>query len=104
MTDTSPSADGAPRAPRRRFRVLRWILAGLGALVLLLVAGILIYSQVGVMGAEPDPLADARANPGLTITEDGAGIVLSPTAGDTGRGLVFIPGAKRAKWSLPKYD
>jgi hypothetical protein len=62
--------------------------------VLLLVAGILIYSQVGVMGAEPDPLAEARANPGLTITEDGAGIVLSPAAGDTGRGLVFLPGAK----------
>ncbi|MFS0793183.1 alpha/beta hydrolase [Microbacterium sp. 1P10AE] len=94
MTDTSPSADGAPRAPRRRFRVLRWVLAGLGGVVLLLVAGILIYSQVGVMGAEPDPLAEARANPGLTITEDGAGIVLSPAAGDTGRGLVFLPGAK----------
>ncbi|CAH0132685.1 alpha/beta hydrolase [Microbacterium sp. Bi128] len=94
MTDTTPSADGAPRAPRRRFRLLRWILGGLGALALLLVAGILIYTQVGVMGAEADPLAEARANPGLTIAEDGAGIVLSPTAGDTGRGLVFIPGAK----------
>ncbi|MDI9892046.1 alpha/beta hydrolase [Microbacterium sp. IEGM 1404] len=94
MTDTSPSADGAPRAPRRRFRVLRWILAGLGALVLLLVAGILIYSQVGVMGAEPDPLAEARANPGLTITEDSTAVILTPVAGDTGRGLVFIPGAK----------
>lgn len=94
MTATTPSADGAPRAPRRRFRLLRWILGGLGALVLLAVAGILIYTQVGVMGAEPDPLADARANPGLTIVEDGAGIVLSPTDGDTGRGLVFVPGAK----------
>jgi hypothetical protein len=62
--------------------------------VLLLVAGILIYSQVGVMRAEPAPLAEARANPGLTVTEDGAGIVLSPTVGDTGRGLVFLPGAK----------
>ncbi|MFM2721863.1 alpha/beta hydrolase [Microbacterium mcarthurae (nom. nud.)] len=94
MTDTEPSAGGAPRAPRRRFRVLRWILGGLGALVVLAVVGILIYSQVGVMRAEPDPLAEARANPGMTITEDGAGIVLSPTDGDTGRGLVFIPGAK----------
>ena len=94
MTDTTPSADGAPRAPRRRFRLLRWILGGIGALVLLLVGGILIYTQVGVMGAEPDPLAEARANPGLTIAEDGVGIVLSPSTGDTGRGLVFIPGAK----------
>ena len=94
MTDTTPSADGAPRAPRRRFRVLRWILAGLGALVLLLVAGILIYSQVGVMGAEADPLAEARANPGLAITENQTAVILTPVAGDTGRGLVFIPGAK----------
>lgn len=94
MTDTTPTAGGAPRAPRRRFRVLRGILAALGVLVLLLVGGILIYSEVGVMGAEPEPLAEARANPGLRITEDGAGIVLTPTAGGTGRGLVFIPGAK----------
>ena len=60
----------------------------------MLIGGILIYSQVGVMGAESGPLADARANPGLSITDDGAGIVLAPTAGATGRGLVFIPGAK----------
>ncbi|MDT0115804.1 alpha/beta hydrolase [Microbacterium sp. PRF11] len=95
MTDTTPSdAGGAPRAPRRRRRLLRWILGGLGALVVLLVGGILIYSQMGVMGAEAEPLAEARANPGLTIADDGAGIVLSPTAGATGQGLVFIPGAK----------
>ncbi len=95
MTDTTPSdAGGAPRAPRRRRRVLRWILGGLGTLVVLLVAGILIYSQVGVRGAEAEPLAAARANPGLSITDDGAGIVLTPTAGATGQGLVFIPGAK----------
>ncbi|WP_076491066.1 alpha/beta hydrolase [Microbacterium sp. RURRCA19A] len=94
MTDTPPSADGAPRAPRRRFRVLRWILGGLGALVVLAVGGILIYSQVGVMAAEPGPLADARANPGMTIADDGSALVLSPTAGGAGQGLVFIPGAK----------
>ncbi|WP_150952433.1 alpha/beta hydrolase [Microbacterium testaceum] len=95
MTDTTPSdAGGAPRAPRRRRRLLRWILGGLGAIVVLLVAGILIYSQVGVMGAEAEPLAAARENPGLTITDDASGIVLSPTSGATGQGLVFIPGAK----------
>ncbi|KQM40108.1 alpha/beta hydrolase [Microbacterium sp. Leaf203] len=95
MTDTTPSdAGGAPRAPRRRRRLLRWILGGLGAIVVLVVGGILIYSQVGVMGAEPGPLSEAQANPGLTITDDGSGIVLSPTSGATGQGLVFIPGAK----------
>lgn len=95
MTDTNPSdAGGAPRAPRRRRRLLRGILAGAGALVVVLLAGILIYTQVGVMGPETEPLAKARTNPGLTIADDGAGIVLSPTAGATGQGLVFIPGAK----------
>ncbi len=64
--------------------------------MVLLVGGILIYSQVGVMGAEPEPLSDAQTNPGLTITADGSGIVLSPTSGATGQGLVFIPGAKVA--------
>ncbi len=90
---TDSAAPAAP-APRRRRRWLRWTLGGLGALVVVLVGGILIYSQVGVMGAEPGPLASAEADPGLTITDDGAGIVLSPTAGATGQGLVFIPGAK----------
>lgn len=95
MTDRDTPADSAPaRAPRRRRRWLRWTLGGLGALVALLVGGILIYGQVGVTGAEPGPLAEARANPGLTITDDGAGIVLSPAGGGTGQGLVFIPGAK----------
>lgn len=95
MTPSETPADPPPaRAPRRRLRWLRWTLGGLGALVVLLVVGILVYTQVGVMGAEPGPLAEARANPALTITDDGAGIVLSPATGATGQGLVFIPGAK----------
>ncbi len=95
VTDSTASTDSdSSPAPRRRRRWLRWLLGGLGAVVVLLVGGILIYSQVGVMGAEPGPLAEAEANPGLTITDDGAGIVLAPTAGATGQGLVFIPGAK----------
>lgn len=53
---TDSAAPAAP-APRRRRRWLRWTLGGLGALVVVLVGGILIYSQVGVMGAEPGPLA-----------------------------------------------
>lgn len=62
--------------------------------MVLLVGGILVYTQVGVMAAEPGPLAEAEARPGVSIRDDGAGIVLSPTAGATGQGLVFIPGAK----------
>lgn len=93
VTDSAAPAAPTP-APRRRRRWLRWTLGGLGAVVVLLVGGILIYSQVGVMGAEPGPLAEAQADPGLTITDEGAGIVLSRTTGATGQGLVFIPGAK----------
>jgi len=94
VSDRENSDDAtASRKPRRR-RWLRWTLGSLGAVLVLLVAGILIYSHVGVMGAEPGPLAEAKADPGLTITDDGAGIVLSPAAGATGQGLVFIPGAK----------
>ncbi|MDF2045835.1 alpha/beta hydrolase [Microbacterium sp. Kw_RZR3] len=96
MTDREPPADSPAAPPRRRRRWLRWTLGGLGALVILLVGGILIYSQVGVMGPEAGPLAEAEANPGLTITDDGAGIVLTPTSGASGQGLVFIPGAKVA--------
>ncbi|MDR2999529.1 MAG: alpha/beta hydrolase, partial [Microbacterium sp.] len=78
----------------RRRRVLRWVLWGLLALVLLVVGGTVIWSQVGVMQAEPGPLADAEANPALTIDDAPEGIVLSPADGDSDIGLVFIPGAK----------
>ena len=67
--------------------------------MVLLVGGILIYSQVGVMAAEPGPVAEVRSDPGLRAVDEGAGIVLSPTSGATGEGLVFIPGAKVDPWA-----
>lgn len=94
MSDTPSDAGGAQRAPRRRRRILRWIFGTLGALVVVAIAGILIYSQVGVMGAEERPLADVRKNPALTVATGGTGIVLTPTNTFSGDGLVFIPGAK----------
>ncbi|MFC4138865.1 MULTISPECIES: alpha/beta hydrolase [unclassified Microbacterium] len=80
---------------KRGRRVLRWVLWSLLALLVLIVGGTLIWSQVGVMAAEPGPLAEAEQNPGLTI-DDAApeGIVLSPADGGSDVGLVFIPGAK----------
>ncbi|WP_442923488.1 hypothetical protein [Microbacterium sp. KUDC0406] len=64
---------------KRGRRVLRWVLWSLLAVVVLIVGGTLIWSQVGVMAAEPGPLAEAEQNPGLTIDDDTAeGIVLSP--------------------------
>lgn len=51
------------------------------------------------MAAEPEPLASVKANPAISITDDSAAIVLSPTEGATGDGLVFIPGAKVDPWA-----
>ncbi|WP_179410349.1 alpha/beta hydrolase [Microbacterium esteraromaticum] len=79
---------------RRGGRWLRWTLWGLLAAVALAIAGMLVWSQVGVMAAEPEPLARAEANPGLVIDDAPQGVVLTPAAGESTRGLVFIPGAK----------
>ena len=46
------------------------------------------------MAAEPEPLAAVKADPAIAITDDSAAIVLAPVEGETGDGLVFIPGAK----------
>ncbi|MEV8220639.1 alpha/beta hydrolase [Microbacterium sp. NPDC077391] len=83
------------RAPRSRGRrIVVRALWSLGALIVLIVVGTLVWTQVGVMSAEPDPLAQARANHALEIEEAPEGIVLSPADGDSDVGLVFIPGAK----------
>lgn len=84
---------------KRGRRIVGWVFGGIGALLVLGVAGILIWSQVGVMQAEPGPLADARANQAITIEDAPEGIVLAPADGDSDRGLVFIPGAKVDPWA-----
>lgn len=90
----------APEKPRRRGRrVLWWILGSLGALIVLAVVGIVIWSQVGVMAAEPEPLAEVRANPAIEITDTDAGIVLAPADEASEVGLVYIPGAKVDPWA-----
>lgn len=85
-------------ASKRRFRVLRWTLGIIGGVIIAAVVGLVIWSQVGVMGAEPEPLAAVRADDRITITDDGAGIVLAPSDGQSTVGLVFIPGAKVEAW------
>ena len=84
---------------RTKRRVLRWVIGGLVALVVLAVGGSVIWSQVGVMDAEDGPLAEARANPSITIDDAPEGIVLSPADGVSEAGLVFIPGAKVDPWA-----
>lgn len=75
------------------------MLGSLGALILVAIIGILIWSQVGVMAAEPEPLAAVKADDRIVITDDAAGIVLAPASGATGVGLVYIPGAKVDPWA-----
>ncbi|MBZ4487055.1 alpha/beta hydrolase [Microbacterium sp. cx-55] len=80
-------------------RILAWVFGSVGAVLLAAVVGILIWSQVGVMGAEPEALAAVRADPGIVLTDDSAAIVLSPAAGAGETGLVYIPGAKVDPWA-----
>ncbi|MFE6736774.1 alpha/beta hydrolase [Microbacterium sp. NPDC057650] len=80
---------------KRGRRALRWVLWSLLGVVVLVVGGTVIWSQVGVMQAEPGPLAAAEANPALTVDDEAPeGIVLSPADGRSDVGLVFVPGAK----------
>lgn len=84
---------------RRGRRVVAWILGSLGAVIVLGLVGIVIWSQVGVMAAEPEPLASVREDPDVVIDDAEQGIVLSPADGDSEIGLVFIPGAKVDPWA-----
>jgi len=97
--DPLPEPEAAPKSRRRGLRVLWWILGSLGALIVLAIVGILIWSQVGVMAAEPEPLAEVRSNPAIEITDTDAGIVLAPAGDAADVGLVYIPGAKVDPWA-----
>ncbi len=79
-------------------RVLWWVLGSLAGLVVVAVVGIVIWSQVGVMSAEPGPLESVHSDARITVTDEPGAIVLSPTGGDSDTGLVFIPGAKVSPW------
>jgi hypothetical protein len=95
VTD-SRTDDPAPpaRAKRRGRRVLAWVLGSLAALIVVAVAGFLLWANIGVMAAEPEALAAVRDDPDVTLTDAGGAWVLAPASGDSDTGLVFIPGAK----------
>ena len=61
--------------------------------------GVVVWSQIGVMPAEPEPLASVRENTAITVTDAEQGIVLAPADGRSDEGLVFIPGAKVDPWA-----
>ncbi len=74
--------------------MLWWILGAVAAVVVLAIAGIVIWSQAGVYQAEQGPLDDVLADPAIEITDTPAGIVLAPAGASSDVGLVYIPGAK----------
>lgn len=84
------------KKPRRR--ILTRILWGVALVLVLAVVGVVAWSQIGVMVAEPEPLAEVRDNPDITVTDAPDGIVLEPADGASDVGLVFIPGAKVDPW------
>ncbi|HEX5858036.1 MAG TPA: alpha/beta hydrolase [Microbacterium sp.] len=99
-TSPAPSSDSdtppqnAAPTKRRARRILAWVFGTLGALIVLMVIGILLFANIGVMAAEPEALAEVRANPEVTLTDAGAAWVMAPASGGSDTGLVFIPGAK----------
>jgi pimeloyl-ACP methyl ester carboxylesterase len=83
-----------PRRRRRARRIAGWAVGVAGAVVVIAAAALLVWSQVGVMAAEPEPLAAVTDDPAIDVHDDGTAMVLSPAEGGSGQGLVFIPGAK----------
>lgn len=84
---------------KRRGRVLKRVLWSLAIVLVLAVGGVLAWTQIGVMAAEPEPLATVRENPAITVADTDQGIVLAPADGASELGLVFIPGAKVDPWA-----
>lgn len=84
---------------KRGRRVLRWTLGSIAVVLVVAVVGVVAWSQIGVMPAEKEPLADVRGNAAITVEETGEGIVLAPADGDSDVGLVFVPGAKVDPWA-----
>jgi len=84
---------------KKKRRLLRWILWSIVVVLVIAVGGTLAWTQIGVMPAEVQPLAEAKANPAITVTDASEGIVLAPADGVSETGLVFIPGAKVDPWA-----
>ena len=90
------TGEPTPATPRKRRgrRIVAWVLASIGALIVVAVVGFLLWANIGVMAAEPDALAAVRADQDVTVTDAGGAWVLAPASGESDTGLVFIPGAK----------
>ncbi|MEO7589342.1 MAG: alpha/beta hydrolase [Arachnia sp.] len=88
------ASDAAPQKRSKGRRIITRVLLGVLAFLGLVVVGFLIWANVGVMQAEPGPLAAVESDPAITIVENPEAVVMSPTDQKSAKGLVFIPGAK----------
>jgi len=86
------SASKRPRSRARR--IVSIVLLSVAGLLVAGILGIVIWSQVGVMGAEAGPLASVREDDRIAVSDTGGNVVMSPSSGESTVGLVFIPGAK----------
>lgn len=75
-----------------RFPVLRAVVAAVATLVVLVIAGFLVYAHT-TYAAERDPVEALAANEAVRTTWTYDHVVLTPEAPD-GTGLVFLAGAK----------
>jgi len=71
------------RKSSRGRRIVVRILLGFLAFLGLVVAGFLIWANVGVMGAEAGPLSTVKDDPAVTITDLPEAIVLTPAGGES---------------------
>lgn len=69
------------------------ILLGIVIVIALIAIAFLVYANI-VMPADRTRSIEVRQNPAVSVTTTDHSIVMTPTSGATGTGLVFIPGAK----------
>ena len=88
--DTITTLDSGVRPRRHPVRTtLIWIVA----VLLVIVVGFLTWTQIVMLGERPAALKAWR-NDAIAIRSTDHSIVMTPTDGGDGSGLVFIPGAK----------
>jgi hypothetical protein len=93
-TETStPRPSTRPESSGRLGRRIRTIALWVIGVLVLLVVGVLFWAHSVMMGERPAAL-EAWHNPAVAITSTAHSVVLAPSAGASGTGLVFIPGAK----------
>lgn len=80
---------------RRPRSLLLGFLTAVLVLALLAVIGVVAWSRIGIMTAEPGPLRSVVDDPRVTVGESDAALLLQPAeTGPVDTGLVFYPGAK----------